>query len=365
VWDALLAVLFPESTSAPAPPEGDLAVWQGMTSLANRLLVGTELWPAMQRFPSSVNPPAELVEYLCAMNAANAERNQIQLLQLENACLSLNSIGIIPTIFKGGRRLVLDDVQALGSRYCSDLDLFVPAQRAQEAQARLLQCGYQEYRAENLDRSSDHRHLDPLVHLETQTCIELHRSMVPVECESILSKADQQAMTIPCSLGSAQLRVPDATSALLVALIHSELIDDYIHRFIVPMRAILDVHALHRSSTAVPDWQRVFEMVDRRSGAERFWRFAAMYYKVTGEEMGCCWPLRWRDRLQVELCWRSVSSADARRWSARWERLFPRYLEGLQRSKWQNCRAFCSAAVAAIGRRRSSLKMSAEDRAHL
>ena len=352
-WQTLRATLFPGCRPSVAQPH-----WPHVVSLANYLLVGTALWPAIKLRGGIEGVPQELVAYLEAMHAANAERNRAALSQLEQACRHLNNIGITPTLFKGGALLVAGTPEVLGARFCSDFDLLVPAQRIQEAQTTLLENDYEEVEMTDLDDPESHRHLNPIVHVASQTCIELHRTMVPRECDSLFSESDQQSMTVPFELGAARIKVPDATAGVLIAVIHSELIDEYIHRYIIPLRTILDVYALQHSCAGVgePQWQSVQARLGSRAEVARFRCFAAIYRRVTGARLGCEGALGWRDRLRVSLCWRAVSSPRIQRWSARWERLFPSYLESLNKSHWQKCRAVCSALGSMFTRWHSTVR---------
>lgn len=357
-WDTLRHLLFPNALVAPSAGPLEPSVAADMISLANHLLVGTALWPAIAQQSVCLSLPEELTEYLQALHAANAERNHVQLAQLERACVTLNQIDVVPTLFKGGARLVAGGDAAIGRRYCSDLDLLVPVDKIADAQALLIQQGYQEYEMQALADAANHRHLNPLVHMETETCIELHRSMVPTECEVFLGQSEQHDMVVAMRLGAARINLPNATSALLTAIIHSELVDDYIHRYVVPMRSIEDVWVLQHSDGSLPDWECVMQRISAQPAQSRFRCFAAMYHRVTGERLGIAETLNWRERAHVAVCCKAITSTRVQRFSARWGRLFPSYLEMLKKSNWQRCQAVCLAVVRAFGRWRVSLKSS-------
>ena len=119
--------------------------------------------------------PPEIRDYLDAALALNARRNRHLTEALARIATSLNAIDIEPVLLKGAARLVDGVYPAATLRFLGDLDILIPAERAQEAAAVLKRMGFEAI--ETAGWNAAHHHLPMLREPDTGACVELHTEL--------------------------------------------------------------------------------------------------------------------------------------------------------------------------------------------
>jgi len=109
---------------------------------AQRLQVHTLIGPVLVRHPAlATRLPTDLVLFFRAMHAANRQRIDQGLAQLEEIGAALDAAGIPAVVLKGGGDMLSPIHADPAIRYVGDLDILVPGSRARDALAAMSRLG--------------------------------------------------------------------------------------------------------------------------------------------------------------------------------------------------------------------------------
>ncbi len=174
--------------------------WPSLVYLAGWHRLSGLLYHHLQKAASSGQVPPWVQTRLRAAYVHNAARNLYFQGQLRTALTALGSHGI-PVIALKGVVLVDKVFHDPGLRPMKDIDLLVPAHRAEEAQTLLCQMGYQPMGSPEVQERTrrEHRHLPVLADPQRLVALEVH--------SHIVAKGAPSGLTWPAS-GSAPRRPP-------------------------------------------------------------------------------------------------------------------------------------------------------------
>jgi hypothetical protein len=319
-WPLLQALVFGEPPSIPSDEE----VWYDLVSLANGLLVGPSLARALLVSGLVHQMPDELAEYARAMYGASTEQNAALVEQTARVSRALNAIGITPLAFKGVAHLIDGVYEDPAERLIGDVDLLLEDHELSKAQSALLDLGYEET-ASTIDPET-HWHTYPLVHLASGVCIELHRRALPEFLEQVLSADTLRKRSRTIEVEDATVAVPNRADALVLAALHSEVIDGQLDEFVMPMRALLDAHRLCEMNSMSCE-AGYAQACSRLRDTRALQRFAALFQRLTNRKLLV--RTRITDGLRGRATERGLISPRANVWLRRWARLQPSLLERL------------------------------------
>ena len=134
----------------------------------------------------------------------------------------------------------------------NDLDLLVPADRADEAQKRLRAVGYG--LARGPEREPDHHHLASLRLEHRFGAIEVHREPLARGWTEALPAGEVIDAAVP-ALGLPSVLVPSANHAAVIALVHAYLADGAWHNRTIPLRTVHELRRLDAHEGV--DWPAV------------------------------------------------------------------------------------------------------------
>jgi len=332
--ETLLAILFRRhetsgSVHSAALQHADHA--NSVIQLADRYLVAGGLYSELCSTGEDAVLTNDARRYLEAQHELISVKNRSMLATLATVSAELEQAEIQPILFKGGGLLLNGAWADPGARYLSDLDLLVSESQLQRSRAVLFDLGFVEYIA-RIDPLT-HRHIHPLVHVATETCVELHRTMIPPYLEAGLRLEEQFQLTTAIALGIGQIRVPTVSVSVFLALIHSEIIDDRVRKFELPLRAMLDIDKLIKlSRDTVKDKQAINTNADidwddlerrgRKMGDPRLVRRLASVYRQSANSplYRECGEQRF-ERLRARFILAAVTHERLEKWAKRLGRL--------------------------------------------
>ena len=197
--------------------------------------------------------PPEVRDYLDAALSLNARRNEHLTEALARIAAALNAIDIEPVLLKGAARLVDGVYPAAKLRFLGDLDVLIPAERAQEAAAVLKRMGFDAI--ENPGWTEAHHHLPMLRERDTGACVELHTELSSAPNDAIVPAAWFRMNTRPLQLqGGARVCLPDATRTVAHNIVHDQLNHENYRLGKLQLRQLLDLAMLRAGHEDAIDW---------------------------------------------------------------------------------------------------------------
>ena len=314
------ASLSPGADPAPALQDAiaqGTVDWQRVCWLAGVHLVTPSLAGALRRKGLFDRLPAEVRDYLDAMQALNRERNAVFLRELTGAVGHLNRAGIEPLLLKGSIALLPDQYPGSCDRVIGDLDLLVPESAVEAAFAALEGSGYRPVLSETESAEDQRRHHDfGFTHPDHPVMVEIHRRLLHDKRDDARLRAGlaEQRATLP-GTGLA-VRVPDLETRLLHNFLHTQ-IQDMNHALLcLSHRQLLEFAWLRHGRPW--DWPRLAGRV----GPSRQRAFAA--YLLAAERWhGQPFPNGLRIPAGARL-WAGLTDW-AQSGEGRWRRLLPLY----------------------------------------
>jgi hypothetical protein len=232
--------------------------WEGLIRLAADEFVLPALHERLEE--TGVKPPAEVGEFLAAVEEMNAERNARVLDEAVAIAEVLNAIGIEPVALKGAAFLIEGVYPRPGCRYLCDLDLLVPQSRLREAAAALEREGY---RPDRSDAMAHFRHHYPQLQRPRgadgsgSAAVELHHSLGHGPSRKLLSADEVFRESSLREVNGARMRVPAPEHLATHLILHSQLHHRYRDRIWPPLRAMYDLAMLVRRFGSRLDWEEV------------------------------------------------------------------------------------------------------------
>lgn len=150
----------------------------------------------------------------------DAEREQgIALWEANRAAFALTPLGIEPILLKGAA-YVAAGLRASEGRMVGDLDILVPRDRLEEAEAALLAAGWEWVKPDPYDDAYYRRwmhELPPLIHRERDRMIDVHHTIVPLTARPMPDAAALIGESVGIGAG---LRLLNAEDRVLHAVAH-------------------------------------------------------------------------------------------------------------------------------------------------
>lgn len=213
---------------------------------AQRLQVHTLIGPVLVRHPAlATRLPTDLVLFFRAMHAANRQRIDQGLAQLEEIGAALDAAGIPAVVLKGGGDMLSPIHADPAIRYVGDLDILVPGSRARDTLAAMSRLGAAPaappaHESSRFDwrgqRLSEH-HLPRLVRSDWAFPVEVHIHAGPGAIAAVLDPVEVLERCIPTPVRG--LSVACAEDRACHLLTHASR-----HTGVVSLRAWIDWSAL-------------------------------------------------------------------------------------------------------------------------
>ena len=202
--------------------------------------------------------PADVMEFLEAIEAGNKWRNQEILSELSAAANALNRVGIEPVILKGTAHLLAGVYSRLSDRFMLDLDLLVEDGRFRRAADTLLAAGFSAD-ASNKPLELRITHHYPPLRRPGQIEIELHRYLGLGVCRKMLTAAEVVRDSTLCVVGGARVRIPSPEHLVVHHVMHSQLQHGPWESVAPSLRAMTDCLLLSRRFGTTIPWTRIDE----------------------------------------------------------------------------------------------------------
>lgn len=248
----------------------DDSVWPQVTWLADVNYVTPALWDSFRKRGLAHLLPREAAQYLQAIYELNSARNQAMQAELEEVLVALNSAEIVPCLLKGAFYLREGIYRDPALRILSDLDLLIPGMLMLKAQKTLSSLGYDPMDGLSWDFSS-HHHVPPLARAGGCASIELHEEPLYLDGQRYLRAKEVWERVMRIDRNGVRYAVIDPTSAVLVSILHSEVADRNLQRFVISLRSLQDLSALALAYGDRIDWQAVGRRL-RVGGHDRVFR---------------------------------------------------------------------------------------------
>ena len=239
--------------------------------------------------------PADIAEFLLAVEAANRERNQAIVDELKAAVTLLNKIGIQPVLLKGLAYLKTGVYEDPAHRYLVDIDLLVSEEQRQPAVEALIQNGWV---ADNLDPFRNFRQHSPALCRPSSVWIEIHHSLGTGVCERVLPAREVIERSGALDLEGLCVRVPAGEDLLAHLIMHSQILHPYHQRIWTPIRAMVDLLLLSRRFGPNLRWEPV---ANRFAAAGKYGVFALHLLQVE-DCLGLAPPVRSRLNPFLRFC---------------------------------------------------------------
>ena len=218
--------------------------WTSIIDLANRALVTPRLEPVLEK----ADAPADVVAFVGEVSQRNRLRNERLYVQLGEAAIALNNVGVTPLVLKGGACLVRSEGRC--PRMISDIDLLVPSSQValvlaalQDAGFKVLeQYGRQDHAVAVLGRAQDVGQLD------------LHQR--PPGPPVFFQSLDFTSLSEIANVGDGQVRTPLPHVDIYLQVLHDQFHDGALWRGGFDLRHAWDIADLIGSNPSV-DWNQV------------------------------------------------------------------------------------------------------------
>ena len=205
-------------------------------------------------------PPADIAEYLAAVEDLNCQRNTRILEELREISWLLNRVGIEPVALKGAAFLLAGVYPRPGCRYLCDLDLLVPHSQLGAAAEVLERDGYVQDGRDALGRF---RHHYPQLQRPSlgdgsgSAPVELHHSFGHGISRKLLSGEDVLERSTVMEWNGVRIRIPAPEHLVTHLILHSQVHHSYSERIWPPLRAMYDITVLQRRFGQHLDWEQV------------------------------------------------------------------------------------------------------------
>lgn len=243
--------------------------WELLIEVASFHLVTPALAKCLEADPKV---PADVREYFAAVAALNAQRNERMLVALARAAGLLNAIGIEPVMLKGAA-LLLDETHPEASlRILGDVDVLIPASRADDAFAALTAAGFRTL-SNDVVLPPGHHHL-PMLHDEDEHIgLELHTDVIATSGEAVIATDWFCERLRPARLRGHRVLLPEPTRNVGHVIFHSEIFHANYWSDKVHLRHLLDLAMIRSRHENEIDWHEL----DRRFSAGGFGEILATY----------------------------------------------------------------------------------------
>lgn len=229
--------------------------WHCIVETANAHKVCSILYRNLQSIPVD-RIPFEINERLQRMSRAVALQN-LRIYEELNRILHVLGDSNIPTIVLKGAALAEGFWRNLSLRQMDDIDILVPEILLDQADHLLRAIGYvrnERYRPAEWYKKH-HHHLAPLYNSRNGICVEVHRSLVPLEAPFRVNVERVWERSRDFLLGGASCKVLSPEDMVVHLCLESSYCDSLFRR----VRTILDIWQIIETVGMEMDWTLVKE----------------------------------------------------------------------------------------------------------
>jgi hypothetical protein len=228
--------------------------WECLIRIAEEEMVLPALHARLQELGKLSYLPAEVTDFLSAVEELNEERNRAIFADLATVSALLNNVGIEPVLLKGVGYCLTGVYANPAMRYLMDVDLLIPEAQLPTAVDVLLQNGFDWDRNDQLGRF---RHHHPPLRRTGSVSFELHHTLGMGVCKSLLPASEVLEQSVRQDLEGARVRVPCPEHLMVHLIMHSQIQHPYNERIWPTLRAMYDLVLLRHRFDSEIDWSRV------------------------------------------------------------------------------------------------------------
>ena len=256
--------------------------WATFIALAYEQRVSSAVASAMGGLFPHHSPPSGAISYLVGLAAHHRQRNQKVLEEAIEVAKILNRIDITPVFMKGGAHLFTGLYPDIGMRQMADLDILVPATRANDCVAALNAHGI--VPTGNYIHPRSH-HCRPLGRVDLPIPVELHHEVLAYPNRGFLLSEEMRSTATPLEDFGVRIAVPSVACAVIHNIAHAQLSDhDYLYGRI-DLRGLLDLARLTHVHRDKIDWDEI-----RRRFVDGGWKNALEYHLQMARLLGAKIP---------------------------------------------------------------------------
>ena len=285
-WSFLKVALFHAPTEARLTELSGLAMgsaerWRRIVALANAHFVTPALWLAVRDAIEPLGTPEPVREYLESIHGVNRARNKELLGQLDELIHALNRRSIAPTLLKGAAYLKTGTHGDIGARFLSDLDVLVEPEQLAETKRVLAALGYVPGRPGEVD-DENHHHVRPMYREGESGVVEIHREAVGACASEILPGREAMEDGQEHREGGIHYRSLSPSHLVTASFLHAEVADRHLRSFILGLRPMQDVSALHATYGSLIDWPGIEARLTRYGLGNLFRKYLLATWRITG-----------------------------------------------------------------------------------
>jgi len=228
--------------------------WGDLIPIAEEERILPALYARLQEIGISSLLPAEVVNFLSAVEELNLERNRAIFAELATVAALLNEAGIEPVLLKGAAYCLTGVYSNPATRYLMDVDLLISEAELSKGTEVLMQNGFDWDRSDRLGRF---RHHHPPLRRPGGVSFELHHSLGMGICRSLLPASEVLEQAVRHDFDGARVRVPSPDHLMVHLIMHSQFQHPYNERIWTPLRAMYDLVLVKRRFENEIDWSSV------------------------------------------------------------------------------------------------------------
>lgn len=240
--------------------------------------------------------PAEVAEFLAAVENANRERNAVIFGEARAALELMREMGVRPVLLKGLAYFACGIYSDPGQRYLCDADFLIPDGRRDEVAQRLLAKGWAPSEPIHPSRISEMRGVEMR---RGHVMLEVHSRLGAATCERVLPAARVVEGAVPAMFEGMPVLVPSAEHLLTHVILHSQVHHAYDWRIWTPVRCMVDLAVIQEQVGAQANWAAI---ADAFAGAGEY-RTLALHLRQVRDSLGMAPPIPVRGGGLLELAW--------------------------------------------------------------
>lgn len=285
-WNFLKIVLFqpPAEERSEALLElasGRTECWHRIVTLANAHFVTPALWLALRDTPALSSAPKPVRDYLETIYRANRARNTELVRQLDEMIHALNGCGIVPTLLKGAGYLKTRVYRDVGVRFLADLDVLVHPDEVQETWDVLGSLRYVPGKMGAADAEA-HHHLRPLYREGAPGAVEIHREAVNARAARLFTARDVLARADEHAEDGIRYQTLAPSDMVTASFLHAEVSDRHLRSFLLGLRPMLDLAALHARYGRRVRWSTIQARLASAGLGGLFRKYLLAAWRITG-----------------------------------------------------------------------------------
>ena len=215
----------------------------------NKQLKKHQLWPFL---------PSELIAYLTELDRLYLNRSLAIKQEIIDVCSLLKEITPNLVLLKGAATLFNGLADPIGTRYMTDIDILVPAQKLDDCLSQITSKGYVLDIDQLSIETTEFHHAPPAIRENGPCYIELHRSPLVNSLTNILAKDEVLETSIALELTeSLVVQQMHPTQLVIHAIAHSELQDRGYAEAHIDLRQLLNFYLITKTFGQKICWKTV------------------------------------------------------------------------------------------------------------